>query len=112
MTLAARIGAMQVKPIGFLALWNSWRTVSTSGMTVHSTPLEAKSELEQSGTSNDENDFYSQCNKVFIDMLHFKLKAFVKLFHTKLSQKQIQTGARKPSEQTFRAALKNLKTSA
>lgn len=41
-------------------------------------------------------------------MLHLKLKAFVKLFHTKFSQKQIQTGTRKPSEQTFRAASKNL----
>lgn len=64
MTFAARIGAMQVKPIGFLALWNSLRTVSTSGMTVQSTPLEAKSELEHSGTSNDENEFYNQCNNV------------------------------------------------
>lgn len=45
-TFAARTGAIHVNPMGFLDLLNSFKIVSTSGMTVQSGPLVAKSELE------------------------------------------------------------------
>jgi hypothetical protein len=44
-TLAANTGAMQHRPIGFLALWKSFNTLTTSSFTVQDTPLTAKSLL-------------------------------------------------------------------
>eukprot|EP00659_Diplonema_papillatum_P011710 gene11710-biopygen11775 len=43
-TLAATMGAMQQRPRGFLAAWNSFRTASTAGSTAMSAPLKPKSE--------------------------------------------------------------------
>jgi hypothetical protein len=44
-TFAANTGAMQQRPIGFLALWKSFNTLITSSFTVQDTPLTAKSLL-------------------------------------------------------------------
>jgi hypothetical protein len=44
-TFAANTGAMQHRPIGFLALWKSFNTLTTSSFTVQDTPLTAKSLL-------------------------------------------------------------------
>jgi hypothetical protein len=44
-TFAANTGAMQQRPIGFLVLWKSFSTLTTSSFTLHDTPLTAKSLL-------------------------------------------------------------------